>query len=45
MAPSTKVTLQVSDMCGEVRILGADAAKSEGLTVSDARFTVTGMAA
>ena len=36
MAPSTEVILQVSDMGGKIRILGADTAKSESLTVSDA---------
>lgn len=36
MSPGTKVTFQDSGMGGKVRILGADTAKSESLTVGNA---------
>ena len=45
MAPGTEMTLQIPGMVGKVRVLGADTAKSEGLTVGDAGFAVTGVAA
>lgn len=45
MAPGTEMSLQVPSMGGKVSILRADAAESEGLTVRDAGFAVTGVAA
>lgn len=45
MSPGTEMSLQIPGMVGKVRVLGADTAKSEGLTVSDAGFAVTGVAA
>ena len=45
MPPGTEMSLQISGMVGEIRVLGADTTKSESLTVSDAGFAVTGMAA
>ena len=45
MAPGYEMSLQVPGMGGKVRIIGADTAESEGLTVRDTGFAVTGVAA
>ena len=45
MASGTEMSLQITGMVRKVRVLGADAAKSESLTVGDAGFAVAGMAA
>lgn len=45
MASRTEMSLQVPGMGGKVRVFRADTAKSQGLTVGDAGFAVTRVAA
>lgn len=45
MSSGHKMILQVPSMGRKVRIVRADTAESEGLTIRDAGFAVTGMAA
>ena len=45
VAPGCEMSLQVPGMERKLRILRADTAKSEGLTVRDTGFAVAGMAA
>ena len=45
MASGTEMALQVPGMEGKVRVLRADTAKPESLTVGDAGFAVAGVAA
>ena len=45
VASRTEMSLQVPGMGGKVRVFRADTAKSQGLTVGDAGFAVTRVAA